>query len=192
MKMIRSGSRLIALLVLLSLALGACSPSQATPAPAANSEKSGYPAATGPTAYPAQGNPTGYPAPQPQGASAPTSPALAGYPAPQSGQPLQIVKPDGSTVTLAAADLQKLSSVVVTVGHADMSGYKLSDVLAAAGVTSFQQVTVTGTGAPVTLTQAQVTPDVILSTVDPSGLQLAGSNLSADQMVKGVAKIEVK
>ena len=194
----RSGFLFVMILLLFSLALSACSPSKSpTAAPTAAGQKSGYPAPTSQAAqpaYPAQGsapaqNNTAYPAPQ-QGAGSPTT--SAAYPAPQAGLAVQVVKADGSTANLAAADFQKLTATQVTVGQADMPGYKLSDVLAAAGVTSFQQVTVTGTGNPVTLTQAQVTPDVILSTVDPNGLQLAGSSLSTDQMIKGVTKIQVK
>jgi hypothetical protein len=189
------------MMILLSLALTACGAKQ-TPTPTAaptTAEKSGYPAASNATeqsGYPAAENSPApqegstYPAPE-QSAGAPTA-ATGSYPAPAAALTVQIVKPDGSTVNLTGTDLGKLTPTQVPVGQSDQSGYKLTDVLAAAGITSFQQVIVSGAGSPVTLTQAQVTPDVILSTVDPAALGLAGTNLTADKMVKAVTKIEVK
>ena len=178
------------LLICAAVVLAACSPSQSSSAgksggttPAAAAPTSGYPAAPAASA-PQSAYPAG-------GEAAPTQ--EAGYPAQASGSiSLQVVKADGSTATLDTGKLQKLTLVQVSIGQSDQSGYKLSDVLTAAGVTSFQQVVVTGSSGAATLTQAQVTPDVILSTVDPNSLSLAGPQLSADQSVKGVTKIEVK
>ncbi len=177
------------LLLCAALVLAACSPSQS---PAGVKSGESTPAAAQPNNQAAAAPTSGYPAEPAATANQAGYPAT-GYPAQTSGSvSLQIVKADGSTATLAAADLQKIATTQVSIGQSDQPGYKLSDVLAAAGVTSFQQVVVTGSSGSATLTQAQVTPDVILSTVDPSSLSLAGPQLSADQSVKGVNKIEVK
>jgi hypothetical protein len=199
------GFILISILICASLLLAACGSGGATPEVKTGGETPTAAAAGGTTgSYPAQSaqsnSPTqavAYPAasevPQVQA----TAPA-EGYPAQSGNAPaaaaisIQIVKADGTTATLAAADLQKITPTQVTVGQSDQSGYKLSDVLAAAGVTSFQEVVVSGASGSATLTQAQVTADVILSTVDPTSLQLASPTLAADQSVKGVNKIEVK
>lgn len=176
-------------LVCLSLALAACSPKPAaTTAPMQPTQaepKAGYPAqGSAQSGYPAQNSAApaqAYPAPQGSQAAEPANPA---YPAPQNGLSLEIDKPDGSTVTLTSADLAKLPAA--------QNGYKLTDVLAAAGVTSFQQLTVTGTSGSTTLASNQVTADVILATADASGLALAGAQLTADQQVKGITKIQAK
>lgn len=192
--------RLGFILIGLSLALSACGGSQS---PAAN--KSG---AEAPTAAAAAAPAAGYPSPDVAVQAQPTS---AAYPAPDSAQTaptvpaaqdaqgapavqgtLQIMKPDGSSVTLTGADLQKLTPADVSIGQSDQSGYKLSDVLTAAGVTAYQTVIVIGSGGSVPLTKAQIDTDVILSTVDPAALQLVGSQLSADQMVKGVTQVQAK
>jgi hypothetical protein len=196
--------RLGFILVCMSLALSACggsgipTVSPGNHAPTQPAAKNGYPAAPA-AAYPSpavavEAGPTtaGYPAP----GNAPAAPTAQ---APQSGQGgqstqghLLVMKPDGSSVTLTGADLQKLTPADATVGQSDQSGYKLSDVLAAAGVTDYQTVVVIGSGGSVPLTKAQIDTGVILSTVDPASLQLVGSQLSADQMVKGVNQIQAK
>ncbi len=199
------GFILISILICASLVLAACSASGGTAGDKIGGET---PVASQPTTVPAQSGqsnapttadayPAGTLAAQVEVTIPPTMPP-GGYPAQTSeNQPaapitVQVVKADGTTATLAAADLQKITPTQVIIGQSDQSGYKLSDVLAAAGVTSFQEVVVSGTSGSATLTQAQVTADVILSTVDPNSLQLASSTLAADQSVKGVNKITVK
>ncbi|HEY3344893.1 MAG TPA: hypothetical protein VGJ97_08195 [Anaerolineaceae bacterium] len=190
-------SRTLLVLICLGLVLAACSPSQPVAGDKAGSSPT-TPAGAQP-AYPAAATkPAGYPAAVQQPAAA-VQPTSAAYPAPQNtpvaqAQPgsIQVVKADGSSVTLSSADLQKISPTDVSIGQSDQSGYKLSDVLAAAGVTSFTQVVVIGSGGSAPLAQADVTAEVILSTVDPTSLQLVGPSLSADKMVKGVSQIQVK
>jgi hypothetical protein len=200
-------TRFAFVLIGLSLALAACSSGQPTagdkagsspttpPAAAAPTQAAGYPAAQ--EAAAAQPTSAAYPAPQatqPEPVAQPTQvvqPTQAAQPVPAAGS-LLVVKADGTRVTLSSADLQKIVPTDVSIGQSDQSGYKLSDVLAAAGVTSFTQVVVIGSGGSVPLAQTAVTADVILSTVDPANLQLVGQTLSADQMVKGVTQIQVK
>jgi hypothetical protein len=189
--------RLGFILVGLSLALSACGGSQSPAANKSGAEAPTVAAAVAPAAgYPSpdvavQAQPTSaaYPAPG-SAQTAPTVPAAQDAPAVQGT--LQIMKPDGSSVTLTGADLQKLTPADVSIGQSDQSGYKLSDVLTAAGVTDYQTLIVIGSGGSVPLTKAQIDTDVILSTVDPAALQLVGSQLSPDQMVKGVAQIQAK
>jgi hypothetical protein len=192
---------IVSILLCSSLILAACSPSGGTSGGKSGGETPTAAAVNGaPASYPAQeaqsGAPTqaeAYPAAQ----TAPTSPP-EGYPAQTGEAPaaaalsVAVVKADGNTTTLAAADLQKITPAQVTIGQSDQTGYKLSDVLAAAGVTSFQQVVVTGASGSATLSQADVTADVILSTVDPNSLVLTSPTLTEDKAVKGVTKIEVK
>jgi hypothetical protein len=192
---------LVSILLCSSLILAACSPSGGTSGGKSGGETPTASALNNaPAAYPAQSGaptqPVAYPAASEVAQSAPTAPP-EGYPAqtgetPAAALSVTVVKADGTTTTLPATELYKLTQTPITVGQSDQTGYKLSDVLAAAGVTSFQQVVVTGTSGSTTLTQSQVTADVILSTVDPNSLQLASPSLTADQAVKGVNKIEVK
>jgi hypothetical protein len=199
------GFILVSILICASLVLAACS---AGGGPSGEKTGGETPVASQPTTDPAQSAQSNAPAAadaypaatlaaQVEVTTPPTMPP-GGYPAQTNENPpatpitVQVVKTDGTTATLAASDLQKIAPTQVTIGQSDQSGYKLSDVLAAAGVTSFQEVVVSGTSGSATLSQSQVTADVILSTVDPNSLQLASPTLAADQSVKGVNKIEVK
>jgi hypothetical protein len=194
---------LVSVLILSSLILAACSPSGGTSAGKGGGETPTAAAVNGAEgAYPGQAGQSGAPTQAvayPAGSGPQDQPTAAAQPypaqtaeAPPAALSIAVVKADGTTTTLAAADLQKLSPAQVTIGQSDQSGYKLSDVLTAAGVSSFQQVVVTGASGSATLSQADVTADVILSTVDPASLTLTSPTLTGDKAVKGVNKIEVK
>ncbi len=190
----RTAILLLTVLAGLSLLLAACGtppgPAATAPTAASSNNPVGYPAATESSAGNASA--PAYPPAENLPAAVPT-PENA-YPSPEqvSGQSgLQLVKPDGSTATLAQADLSKIPAAQATIGDKVENGIPLTALLDSAGVSSYQQVIITGASS-LTLNKDQVTPDVILILTPDGTFNLAGSKLAADQWVNNVTRIEAK
>ncbi|MCL4529073.1 MAG: hypothetical protein M1282_06640 [Chloroflexi bacterium] len=131
-------------------------------------------------------------------APAPT-PAANGPKTPQALQPtlvstalFQVVKPDGTKVGLTMDDLKKLPLAQLTVEGKLQEGPKLMDVLNAAGVTDFTEVTLTGSASPVTLTRAQVDENTILDFNNHGTLKLATTYVPMPDWTKDISEITVK
>ena len=70
-------------------------------------------------------------------------------PTPGKGVLFQVIKPDGSSVGFTWDDLKKLPLANLTVEGKVEEGPKLIDVLKAAGVTDFSEVSLSGSASPV-------------------------------------------
>jgi hypothetical protein len=130
-------------------------------------------------------------APTPAMANTPKTPQAL-QPTPSKGVLFQVVKPDGSSVDFTWADLEKLPLANLTVEGKVEEGPKLIDVLKAAGVTDFSEVSLSGSASPVTLTKAQVDDNTILDFNNHGTVKLASTYIPKPQWTKDVAKIEVK
>lgn len=180
--------------------LSACSPKPAgssavTQGPAGGQTGGAYPALTeapganlsgGATSYPVAGETAGPTRPTP-------APAQSAYPSPgQGGIGVQVVKPDGTTLSLTASELQSLPQTQVLVDGQPVNGPKLSEVLTRAGAADYSQVIVGGASGEVTLTRAQIGDQTILAIGANGTLSLADPALPADQRVSGVTQIKVQ
>jgi hypothetical protein len=106
---------------------------------------------------------------------------------------LVVVKPDGSQVGFTLDDLKKLPLAQMTTNERTEEGVKLLDVLAAAGVTEFKEVSLTGSSNPATLTFEQVKdPTTLLDFTNRGRVKLATNYLPKESWTKDVFKIEVK
>jgi len=133
-------------------------------------------------------------------ACAPASTPIANQPkTPQALQPtavstalFQVVKPDGTKIGITMDDLKKLPLAQLTVDGKLQEGPKLMDVLNAAGVTDFTEVTLTGSANPVTLTKAQVDDNTILDFNNHGTLKLATTYVPMPDWTKDISEIAVK
>lgn len=122
---------------------------------------------------------------------APKTP-LALQPTPGKDALFQVVKADGSNVGFTWDDLKKLPLATLTVEGKVEEGPKLIDVLNAAGVTGFSEVTLTGSASPVTLTKAQVDDNTLLDFNNHGTVKLASTYIPKPQWTKDVSEIKVK
>ena len=133
-------------------------------------------------------------------ATTPTPALAANTPkTPQAFQPtpskdalFQVIKPDGSSVGFTWDDLKKLPLANITVEGKVEEGPKLLDVLKAAGVTDFSEVSLSGSASPVTLTKAQVDDNTILDFNNHGTVKFASTYIPKPQWTKDVSEIKVK
>jgi hypothetical protein len=133
-------------------------------------------------------------------AATPTPVVAANTPkTPQALQPtpgkdtlFQVVKPDGSNVGFTWDDLKKLPLANITVEGKVEEGPRLLDVLKAAGVTDFSEVSLSGSASPVTLTQAQMDDNTILDFNNHGTVKFASTHIPKPQWTKDVSEIKVK
>lgn len=175
----RKALSLMVVLVSIGILLSACSAAQ-TPAPTKSTVdipnvQTGSATATVST--------IGYPAP--------TSPsAQSAYPA-GTGPSLNVTKPDGTSVKMDQAALSNIPTSVVNAGTASYTGIALPDLLAAAGIKDYKQITLTGSGGSQVLTKDKVTNKMILVT-NPDGLQLVSPDLPDASWLKAVSALKVE
>jgi hypothetical protein len=124
-------------------------------------------------------------------ADAPKTPRAL-QPTPLSTALFQVIKADGSSVGFTWDDLKKLPLANLTVEGKLQEGSKLSDVLKAAGVTDFSEVSLSGSASPVTLTKAQVDDNTILDFNNHGTVKLASTYIPKPQWTKDVSEIKVK
>jgi len=117
---------------------------------------------------------------------------LALQPTPVSGALFQVIKADGSSVTMSWDDLKKLPLMTISVEGKVEEGPKLSDVLKAAGVTEFSEVSLSGSSNPVTLTRAQVDDNTILDFNNHGTVKLSSTYIPKPEWTKDVSEIKVK
>jgi hypothetical protein len=126
--------------------------------------------------------------------SSPSAPATA--PAASASQDaaaaiFTISRADGTTLPMTVDALKKLPLVTITSDGQPQEGPSLLSVLAAAGVTDFTSVTVTGTSGSKTLTKAEVTADVILDFNNRGKVKLVSPTMPKPDRVIDVATIEL-
>lgn len=124
-------------------------------------------------------------------AKAPKTPQAL-QPTPSKGAIFQVVKADGSSVGFTWDDLKKLPLANLTVEGKIEEGPKLMDVLQAAGVTDFSEVSLNGSASPVTLTKAQVDDNTILDFNNHGTVKLASTYVPKADWTKDVSEIKVK
>ena len=117
---------------------------------------------------------------------------MALQPTPVSTALFRIVKVDGSSVSFSWDDLKKLPLANLTVEGKVEEGPRLSDVLKAAGVTDFREVSLNGSSSPATLTNAQVDDNTILDFNNHGTVKLASTYIPKPQWTKDVSEIKVK
>ena len=124
-------------------------------------------------------------------ADAPKTPQAL-QPTPVSTALFQVIKADGSSIGFTWDDLKKLPLANLTVEGKLQEGSKLSDVLKAAGVTDFSEVSLSGSASPVTLAKAQVDDNTILDFNNHGTVKLASTYIPKPQWTKDVSEIKVK
>lgn len=122
--------------------------------------------------------------------------AILGSPttsATQSGV-FTVILADGSNVPMALSALRALPYHDITLSGNHEAGPSVTDVLSAAGVQDFSQVTVTGAnGASLTLTRDQLNDQVILSVNKKLGTaKLAAMSIPEPQWILNVSQVAVK
>jgi hypothetical protein len=127
----------------------------------------------------------------PAAANTPKTPQAL-QPTPGKGVLFQVVKPDGSSVGFTWDDLKKLPLANITVEGKVEEGPKLIDVLTAAGVTDFSEVSLSGSASPVTLTKAQVDDNTILDFNNHGTVKFASTYIPKPQWTKDVSEIKIK
>ncbi len=117
---------------------------------------------------------------------------LALQPTPVSTALFQVIRADGTSVPITWDDLKKLPLATLTVEGKVEEGPKLADVLKAAGVTDFSEISLNGSSSPVTLTVAQVDDNSILDFNNHGTVKLASTYIPKPQWTKDVSEIKVK
>lgn len=112
-----------------------------------------------------------------------TAPALP------AGALFQVLLADGKVVPFSAADLGKLPAVQISLEGKTQNGVRLLDVLQAASVSDFTQVTLNGE-TTTTLKKEQVTADLVL--VSGGSARLVAPSLTPEQQVRGITTLRVK
>ncbi len=127
------------------------------------------------------------------------TPSASGPKTPQALQPtavstalFQIVKPDGTKVGVTIDDMKKLPLAQLTVEGKVEEGPKLIDILNAAGVTDFTELTLTGSSSPATLTRAQVDDNTLLDFTNHGTVKLATTYIPKANWTKDISEITVK
>ncbi|HSD83265.1 MAG TPA: hypothetical protein VLG46_05380 [Anaerolineae bacterium] len=119
--------------------------------------------------------------------TAPTSPAAA--PA-GADVLLQVIGPNG-TRGFSLKDLQALPTTTITVEGKSEDGPAVLEVLKAAGITDFKEVTISGSGS-VTLSKEQVTAEVIFDFTNRGTVKFAATHIDKATWPKDITRIEVK
>ncbi|MGA2819362.1 MAG: hypothetical protein ABSF61_01685 [Anaerolineales bacterium] len=106
----------------------------------------------------------------------------------------QVIRPDGTSVPMSVTALRALTYQQITLSGNHEAGPSVTDVLSAAGVNDFSQVTVTGSGgASITLTRDQLNNEVILSVNKTLGTaKLAAMTIPEPQWILNVNQVLVK
>jgi len=123
--------------------------------------------------------------------NAPKTPQ-AMQPTPVSSALFQVIKPDGTSMGFSWDDLKKLPLATMSAEGKVEEGPKLIDVLTAAGITEFSEVSLSGSSAPATLTRAQVDDNTILDFNNHGTVKLASTYIPKPEWTKDVSEIKVK
>ncbi len=124
--------------------------------------------------------------------SAPASGGASSASSAVTGGVFRLVTADGSVKAFSLDDLKKLPLTSIMSNGQPQEGPALRAVLQAAGVTSFAQVKVTGTNGSATLTQAEVTKDVILDFNNRGKVKLVSPSMPKPKRIIDVITIEAR
>jgi hypothetical protein len=124
-------------------------------------------------------------------AAAPASqPGAPQVDAPAADALLQVIAPTG-TQGFSLSDLQKLPATTIMVDGKPQDGPAVLDVLKAAGVADFKEITLSGAGT-LTLSKDQVTAEVILDFTNRGTVKFAAASVPQANWPKDITRIEVK
>jgi len=132
---------------------------------------------------------TSTPAETPAAAAAP---AAGGLPTLPAGAVFQVIDANGVVTLFGGAELGELPLGQITVEEKVEEGPRLLDVLAAAGITAFNEVTLTGPASAMTLTADQVDDQVLLDLTNHGTVKLASPYVPKADWVKDITLIQVK
>ena len=104
----------------------------------------------------------------------------------------QIIKPDGTTFGVTLEAVKALPLATLTVEGKVEEGPYLSDVLALAGITSYTEVSLTGSSSLATLTFEQVDKNTLLDFNNHGTMKLSTTYIPKANWTKDVAEIVVK
>lgn len=113
-------------------------------------------------------------------------------PTPVADALFQVVKPDGGAVGFSWDMLKQMPLAQVTVEGKVEEGVKLLDVLAEAGVTDFEKVTLTGNNGSMTLTRDQVNDEAILDFTNHGTVKQSATNVPKADWIKDITEIKVE
>ena len=113
-------------------------------------------------------------------------------PTPITGALFQVVKADGSLVPFTWDDLKKLPLAHITVESKIEEGPMVLDVLKAAGVSDFKQITLTGNNGSLTLARDQVNDETLLDFTNHGTVKLSATNVPKDNWIKDITEIKVE
>lgn len=103
-----------------------------------------------------------------------------------------VIKSDGSTFAYTTKEQKKAVNVKFKIGDKVIRGPTLLEVLRIAGVTQFNQVTITGTNGSFTLAHADIDDKVVLSFTSTNTFKLAGAKIPEAQWIRDISEIRVQ
>jgi hypothetical protein len=103
-----------------------------------------------------------------------------------------LVKPDGGKMDFSASLLNTLPKGMVMLGGTPNEGAILSEVLKAAGVTDFAEVTLTGNRGAVTFKKAELTKEYILDFTNRGTVKPTWPGAPQPTTVGDISQIAVK
>ena len=104
----------------------------------------------------------------------------------------QVITQTGNCIPFTADKLKNLPTAQVTVQGKVEEGPKLLEVLQAAGIEDFKQVTISGSNGEITLSQQQVTEQIILDFTNRGTVKLAAVDIPKEGWIKDISLIEVE
>lgn len=119
-----------------------------------------------------------------------TNPPAADEPV-TPGAVFDVVLPDGSRIPFALDQLAALPLTSILSDGQPQEGPSLVDVLAAAGVTAYGSVTLTGVDGEVVLTAADVTPEMVLDFNNRGSVKFVSPALARDQRIRDIYRITI-
>ena len=123
-------------------------------------------------------------------AAAPATPTAQPATTASADALLQVVGPNGAN-GFSLKELQALPATTITVDGKPQDGPAVLEVLKAAGVTDFKELTISGTGT-ITLSKEQVTAEVILDFNNRGLVKFAATSVPQANWPKDITRIEVK
>jgi hypothetical protein len=113
-------------------------------------------------------------------------------PTPISEALFQVVLPDGSAIGFTWDDLKELPLGQVTAEGKTEEGPKIQDVLQAAGVSDYQQITLTGVNGSLTMSRNQVDEGAVLDFTNHGTVKLSATSVPKDKWIKDITEISVE
>lgn len=123
-----------------------------------------------------------------------STPGAQAQPTRNIAPPIEVIRADGSSVTVVYATVANLPLQILDINGKTEQGPTVPDFLAAAGVTEFSQVTLTGlNNRSLTFTRDQLNDGIILALREhPRAVNLESPDIPVEQWVLHVSKVQVQ